>query len=203
MYSSKYDFNDPTLPYDIDALEPHISKEVVDVHFNKHTLGYYKKTREVIKGTIFAKKEYLDDILNTDITITDTVIQNNVAQAWNHRFYWEGLTPEKTSPSGALLKQIEEQYETLDKLRDRFIDKATSFFGSGWVWLVATDNGIQIKTTPNATLLPEQMRPILVIDVWEHAYYLQYPADKASYCKNVWNLINWKVAEENFKNGAK
>lgn len=202
MYSKGYTVQDPELLYDKQSLDPVLNEVVVKTHFDKHTISYYKKVRDLIKGTSFSKIKTLDELLNSGHAMADTVLLSNAAQAWNHRFYWESLTPEDQQPSGALKKAIEDQFDTVDKFKEKFIDKATSFFGSGWVWLVASNGTLQIKTTPNASLLPEACHPIFVIDVWEHAYYLQYPADKASYCKAIWKLINWKFAEENYTNGT-
>lgn len=190
------------LKYAEDALEPHISAEVIKYHYHKHTAKYFEKANELAKGTLFAGKT-IDDIISKDTMIRmDTALFNNLSQAWNHTFYWDCLTPASQSgnPSDRLADAITEQYGSLETFANEFEDKAAKFFGSGWCWLVFKDNRLSIKTTPNATspLTERGAVPLLVCDVWEHAHYLQYPADRAAYIKAFMHVINWDFVSANF-----
>jgi superoxide dismutase, Fe-Mn family len=200
-------FELPPLPYEQDALEPHLSADVVKYHYGKHTKKYFDVANELAKGTVF-ETQPLDHVISKDSVIRmGTALYNNVSQAWNHAFYWQCLCPESQSgdPSKQLVDAIIAQYQTFDKFKEEFDDKATKFFGSGWAWVMWKDNRIQIKTTPNAgsPLTERDTVPLLTCDLWEHAHYLQYPADRASYIKGFWNIVNWKFVSDNFKEAVK
>jgi superoxide dismutase, Fe-Mn family len=191
------------LEYAEDALEPHISAEVIKYHYHKHTQKYFDTANELAKGTVFEGKD-LRDVINKDTMIRmETKLFNNVSQAWNHAFYWKCLTPASSSgkPSEALEKAMVEHFGSVEEFSKEFADKATKYFGSGWCWLVWKDGRLVIKTTPNATspLTEKDAKPLLGCDVWEHAHYLQYPADRAAYVKAFMNVINWDFVNKNFE----
>lgn len=199
-------FEMPELQYAEDALEPHISAEVIKYHYHKHTKKYFDTANELAKGTVFEGKD-LQDVINKDTMIRmDTKLFNNVSQAWNHAFYWKCLTPASQSgnPSDKLKTALEEHFGSMEEFTKLFADKATKFFGSGWCWLVLKDGRLTIKTTPNAgsPLTEKGAIPLLTCDVWEHAHYLQYPADRAAYVKAFKNVINWEFVSKNFEDGT-
>lgn len=188
---NKYDI--PTLPYQRDALNPYISSKTVRIHRYDHHVGYFKKMQELIKGTSFQDKNLTDIVKNSTGDIF-----NNSAQVWNHNFYWSSLTPNKTSPNSLLQSEIDDEFGGITNLEDEMIKMGMSHFGSGWLWL-AYDDGLELVTTSNAdNLLNDTVRPLLVVDLWEHAYYLDYNSDKEVYLKSViHNLLNWDFASNN------
>lgn len=201
-------FTLPKLDYAEDALEPHISEDVVHYHYGKHTAKYFEKANELAKGTIFANKQ-LDDVISKDSVIKmDTALFNNVSQAFNHAFYWKCLAPASDvgKPSDELNSAIEEQFDTFAKFKDDFIEKATKAFGSAWVWLVLKDGKVQIKVTPNANspLTETKSVPLLNCDIWEHAYLYdeRFWANRPAYLNAYWTVINWNFVNENFKNAT-
>lgn len=200
-------FEMPELEYAEDALEPHISAEVIKYHYHKHTQKYFDTANELVKGTVFEGRD-LQDVINKDTMIRmDTKLFNNVSQAWNHAFYWKCLTPASSSgkPSEALESAINDDFGSFDEFVKKFTDKSNKFFASGWCWLVLKDGRLTIKTTPNATspLTEKDAIPLLVCDLWEHAHYLQHPADRAAYVKGFMNVINWGFVSKNFEEGQK
>lgn len=193
------------LKYAEDALEPHISADVIKYHYGKHTQKYFDTANDMAKGTVFEDKSLEDVIAKDTLLKMDSKLFNNVSQAWNHTFYWNCLTPASQSgnPSDKLSDALTEVFGSLDEFKKVFSDKATKFFGSGWCWLVLKDGALTIKTTPNANspLTEKGAVPLLVCDVWEHAHYLQYPADRAAYVKAFWNVVNWEFVNENYERG--
>lgn len=192
------------LPYDNDALEPHITRSTIAYHYGKHTKKYFETVNTLIKGTVFEDVESLEQMLSKKaLQIGDSALFNNVAQAWNHVFFWDCLTPESKSsePSEELMEAIKDEFETFDKFVKQVNEKATKHFGSGWCWVTYKNKKLHIKTTPNAnTPITNDEPPLFVIDLWEHAYYLDYPADRAKYVENIWNILNWDFINDNFKN---
>lgn len=201
-------FTLPKLEYAQDALEPHISKEVVHFHYDKHTKKYFEKANELAKGTVFASKSLDDVISKTSVLKMDTALFNNVSQAFNHAFYWKCLAPTDKvgKPSEALAEAIKEQFETVAKFKAEFIEQATKAFGSAWVWAVLKDGKVQIKTTPNANspLTEQNSIPLFVCDVWEHAwlYDEKFWANKPAYLQAFWHVLNWNFVNENFENAT-
>jgi Fe-Mn family superoxide dismutase len=198
-------FEMPKLPYAEDALEPYISSETISYHYGKHTKKYFDTTNELIKGTVFEKKvKTLDDLINKEgLLKVDSTLFNNACQAWNHAFYWNCLVPKDQSgkPSGAFQKECDRLFDNTENMQELFNAKATKHFGSGWAWLVVKRGELQIKITPNcATPLTEpDCTPLLVCDIWEHSWYLQYPADKPAYLKAFWNIVNWDLVNERYE----
>ena len=199
-------FKLPSLPYPIDALEPSISRETLEYHHGKHHRAYVDKLNALVEGT------QLQHLLLEDVILTAsqesakgmTAIFNNAAQAWNHAFYWSCLTPDRLRPTGMLAKAIDTTFGSLDKLCNQFTEAALARFGSGWTWLVKNDDGtLEIASTANANNpLPEGKVPLLVCDVWEHAYYIDYRHQRAAYLQGFWNIVNWAFVAENFSRDA-
>ena len=191
----------PPLPYDEDALEPTISAQTMGFHYGKHHKAYVDKLNELVKGTEYAQMT-LDDVVKA--TFGDPSkheIFNNAAQAWNHTFFWACLTPRGGAPKGELMHAVDRDLGGLEEFKEKFAHEGASQFGSGWVWLVAYDDGrVGIEKTPDAvTPMAEGKRCLLAIDVWEHAYYLDYQNRRPDFLEAVsGKLLNWDFAMQNF-----
>jgi superoxide dismutase, Fe-Mn family len=186
----------PDLPYAMNALEPHISKETLEFHYGKHHRTYVDKLNGLIEGTEHAGAS-LEDIVRGS---TGGVF-NNAAQVWNHTFYWHCLSPNGGGrPDGALAKGIDEAFGSFDAFHQQFSDKAVTLFGSGWAWLVKKPDGkLAIVQTSNAeTPLTGDAKPLLTCDVWEHAYYIDYRNARPKYLEAFWQLVNWDFVAKNF-----
>lgn len=182
-------FKLPDLPYAMDALEPHISKETLEYHYGKHHRGYVKKLNKAVEGTEFEKATLEDVIRNASAGLF-----NNAAQVWNHTFYWDCMAPDGGGePDEALASALSKAFGSVDKFRTEFSEAATSIFGSGWAWLVQRDDGsLAIAKTSNAeTPVTGSARPLLTCDVWEHAYYIDYRNARADYVDAFWEVVNW------------
>jgi Fe-Mn family superoxide dismutase len=186
----------PPLPYELNALEPHISKETLEYHYGKHHQTYVTNLNNLIKGT-----EYENASLEEIIKKSSGGIFNNAAQVWNHTFYWNGLKPNGGgTPTGALADAIGAKWGSFDKFKEEFTKSGLSNFGSGWTWLVKKNDGsVDIVNTSNAaTPLTTADKPLLTCDVWEHAYYIDYRNARAKYVESFWQLVNWDFAARNF-----
>ncbi|MBX2808965.1 MAG: superoxide dismutase [Fe] [Cellvibrionaceae bacterium] len=189
-------FELPALPYEKNALEPHISAETLDFHYGKHHQTYVTKLNGLIGNTEF-ENQCLEDIIRS----ASGGIFNNAAQIWNHTFYWNSLSPTGgNTPSGALADAINAKWGDYDSFVKAFSDSAANNFGSGWTWLVKTaDGGVDIVNTSNAGCpLTEGLTPLLTCDVWEHAYYIDYRNSRPNYLEAFWKLVNWEFAATNF-----
>ena len=185
----------PDLPYAADALEPHISAETLAFHHGKHHQTYVTKLNELIPGT-----EYEDLPLEEIIKRASGGTFNNAAQIWNHSFYWNCLSPTGGgAPTGKIAKAIDARWGSFDKLKEELTQSAATNFGSGWTWLVKNaQGGLEILNTSNAgNPLTEGKTPILTIDVWEHAYYIDYRNVRPQYIEAYWQLVNWEFANQN------
>lgn len=186
----------PKLMYSLDALEPYISKRTIEFHYLKHHQTYVDKLNALIENTEFEGKD-----LEYIIKNSKGAIFNNAAQVWNHTFYWESFS-EKPShqPSGELEAQIVKQYGNIENFKQEFTTQALNLFGSGWVWLVKNkENKLEILALPNAeNPICQNKTPLLVCDVWEHAYYLDKQNRRADYLKDFWPLIDWEKITERF-----
>lgn len=182
----------PPLPFDIHALEPHISARTLEIHHGKHHKAYVDKLNQLASGTKFADMTLLDTIRHSEGPIF-----NNAAQAWNHTFYWNCLTPKSRKPGGRLGAAIEREFDSFENFQQEFTNAAVSHFGSGWAWLMRAKSGqLHIKTTSNAdTPVRWGAVPLLVVDVWEHAYYLDYQNARAKFVNAMWSIANWQFAE--------
>ncbi|ATJ82838.1 superoxide dismutase [Halomonas beimenensis] len=189
-------FELPALPYEKNALEPHISAETLEYHYGKHHQAYVTKLNELTDGTDNANKS-LEEIIKS----SSGGLFNQAAQVWNHTFYWHCLSPNGGGePSGALADAINAKFGSFEKFKETFNAQAAGNFGSGWTWLIKTDDGgVDIVNTSNAdTPIAHDQTPLLTIDVWEHAYYIDYRNARPKYLENIWNLINWDFVAQNF-----
>lgn len=189
-------FQLPKLPYERDALEPHISKETLDYHYGKHHNTYVVKLNGLVEGTELENKG-LEEIIKT----SEGGIFNNAAQTWNHTFYWNCLSPNGGGkPSGELAAAVDKAFGSFDKFVAKFSDMAANNFGSSWTWLVKnTDGSLEIVNTSNAgTPITGAQRPLLTCDLWEHAYYIDYRNLRPDYLKGFWALVNWEFVATNF-----
>ncbi|CAD6510017.1 superoxide dismutase [Candidatus Profftia tarda] len=188
-------FELPELPYKRNALEPYISEETINYHYDKHHGNYVLNLNTLIQGTEFVSKS-LEDIIKTATGSTF----NNAAQVWNHTFYWHCLSPTGGKiPTGILAEAINKTFSSFELFKVDFIQSAMSNFGSGWTWLVKKDNDcLAIVNTSNAeTIITEGQKPLLTIDVWEHAYYIDYRNMRAKYLDNFWSIVNWEFVAQN------
>ena len=179
----------PALPYAMDALAPHISKETLEFHYGKHHQTYVTNLNNLIKGTEFESAS-LEDIVRK----SSGGVFNNAAQVWNHTFYWHCLAPNAGgAPTGALADAINAKWGSFDAFKDAFTKSAVGNFGSGWTWLVQkADGSLDIVNTSNAaTPLTGADKPLMTCDVWEHAYYVDYRNRRPDYMAAFWALVNW------------
>jgi len=182
------------LPYAETALEPYISAETVQYHYGKHHQGYVNKLNGLIAGTPYEGAPLLKIIRESD-----GAVFNNAAQVFNHDFYWKGLSPDPTEPSVELADMIDRDFGAMDAFKAAFLAEAAGLFGSGWAWLVLTgENTLAIEGTSNAdTPVRRGGRPLLVCDVWEHAYYIDRRNVRPDYLESWWKLVNWRFASDN------
>ena len=190
----------PALPYAANALEPVISARTIEFHYGKHHKGYVDNLNKLIAGTEYAGLTLEKVISETAGKIEKVAIFNNASQAWNHTFFWNSLSPTGGGePPAALKRRIEAAFGTVEACKKELATAATTQFGSGWAWLVQEGTALKVKKTCNANSpLAEGLTPLLTVDVWEHAYYLDYQNRRADYVAAVLDkLINWGFAEEN------
>jgi Fe-Mn family superoxide dismutase len=187
------------LPYAQDALEPHISSKTLEIHHGAHHKTYVDKLNAAIEGTENADKP-LEDIVRS----ASGPLFNNAAQTWNHGFYWHSLSSEPTAPSESLSAAIDNDFGSVDALLEALSNEAVNHFASGWAWLVVEDGKLKVISTHDADCaLTSNVNPLLTIDVWEHAYYIDQMNKRPAYVKTVLeNLINWKFASDNFDRGT-
>ena len=193
-------FELPKLDYSYNALEPYIDEQTVVIHHTKHHQAYVDKLNAAVKGTKYENMK-IDEILKDLNSIPKeikTPIVNNGGQHFNHSFFWKSLAPGQ-KPSGKVLDAINQKWGSFDKFSEEFSNSAATLFGSGWTWLVSNNGQLEIMQTPNAgTPISEGKTPLLVIDVWEHAYYLLRQNRRPEYIQNWWNVVNWKEVERRF-----
>ncbi|GGD09799.1 superoxide dismutase [Aquisalinus flavus] len=190
----------PPLPYAEDALAPHISAETLSFHYGKHHQAYVNKTNDAIKGTP------LDDASIEEIVVQakkdgNHGLYNNSAQVWNHTFYWDGMKPGAGGkPTGAIAEAIEKDFGSYEEFKDKFAAAGANQFGSGWAWLIAKGGKLEITNSPNAVnyLDDSSVTHLLTMDVWEHAYYLDYQNARPKYIDTFLDeLVNWDFVNEN------
>lgn len=190
------------LPYGKDALEPFISSKTLSFHYDKHHRGYLNKLNGLVSGTEFAGLTLEDIMKKTFGRAEEEDIFNNAAQVWNHTFYWKSLSPNRGGkPIGKIADRINADFGSYEDFIEEFCEVGAAQFGSGWVWLVENDGILSIVKTGNAEnpISQNKGRPILVVDVWEHAYYLDYQNRRKDHIRMIMeNLINWEFAENNF-----
>jgi len=177
------------LPYALDALEPYIDAETMNLHFNKHYKGYVKKLNAALPAT---NKQDLLSIIKRAKSKKDA-IRNNAGGVYNHQLFWNMMTPDKKTISGEIKDLIEKQYKSVENFKAKFVEEALAHFGSGWLWLVKKGNKLELISTNNQDnpLMDSDVNILLGIDVWEHAYYKKYGPDREKYIKQFLKVINW------------
>jgi superoxide dismutase, Fe-Mn family len=196
-------FELPKLGYDYAALEPHIDARTMEIHHTKHHQAYTDKLNEAVKGSSLEGKS-IEEILQ-NVSGQSATVRNNGGGYYNHNLYWKILAPGiAKQPEGALLSALKESFGSVENFRDAFVQAALTQFGSGWAWLVLQNNKLVVSSTPNQdnplmNVADVQGKPILGVDVWEHAYYLNYQNKRADYVNAFWNLINWDEVARRFK----
>lgn len=194
-------FTLPPLPYADNALSPVISANTIGFHYGKHHKGYVDTLNNIAKGTKYENMTLEDVVLKSAKSKNDTTIFNNAAQIWNHNFYWNSLMPKGGGkPSGTLAQKIDQSFGSFDNFKKQFADVTISQFGTGWGWLVSDKKGkLSIVKTGDAEVpMTQGLKPLLTIDVWEHAYYLDYQNRRAAYVNELIDkLINWDFASKN------
>jgi superoxide dismutase, Fe-Mn family len=187
-------FDLPPLPYPEDALEPGISAETLALHHGKHHKKYVDTMNELLQKTPVPGSTLEDVVRNSKGKLF-----NNAAQAWSHDFYWNSLSPQRMRPSGAILRRVESAFGSYERFAGEFAKAANEQFGSGWAWLVERDGKLEIVTTSNAgTPMAQGVRCLLTVDVWEHAYYVDYRNERERYLSAViGERLNWQFAERN------
>ena len=188
-------FTLPKLPYEMDALSPHISKETLEYHYGKHHAAYVTNLNKLIAGTDFESMS-LEEIIQK----SSAGIFNNAAQVWNHTFYWYCLSPNGGGePTGKLAIAIDKAFGSFAAFKEQFTQTALTTFGSGWAWLVEDEqHQLKIISTSNAGCpLTMGLKPLLTCDVWEHAYYIDYRNARPNYVTAFWELVNWEFVTKN------
>jgi Fe-Mn family superoxide dismutase len=198
-------FTLPPLPYAENALEPHISAKTLSFHYGKHHKAYVDKLNELTKDSDLAKLPLEDVIRKTAGDSAKTPIFNNAAQIWNHTFYWQSMKPQGGgAPKGALAEKIAKDFGSYDAFKEAFKNAGITQFGSGWAWLVSEKGTLKVTKTPNADLpLVHGQTALLTMDVWEHAYYLDFQNRRPDYITTFLDsLVNWDFAEANLLKAA-
>lgn len=193
----------PTLPYAYEALEPHIDAKTMEIHHTKHHQGYTDKLNSAIEGNSSLESMKITDLLKNLDSVSEDIrstVRNNGGGFYNHALFWENLTPDTTKPTGEIESAIAQHFGDFDSFKDAFTKQATSLFGSGWTWLVANGDKLEIVQTPNQDnpIMTTDVKLLLGLDVWEHAYYLNYQNRRAEYVNNWWNVVNWQEVERRF-----
>jgi Fe-Mn family superoxide dismutase len=190
----------PPLPWKDTALEPVISARTLEFHYGKHHAGYFKTLAGLVKDTPMAEQSLEQIIMASAGDPAKKAVFNNAAQAWNHNFYWTSLTPDKTAPEGKLLDAINRDFGSVEALKAELAKVTTAQFGSGWGWLVSDGGVLKVMSTSNAGVpFTEGMKPLLTVDVWEHAYYLDWQNRRADHVKAlVDDHLDWRFAARNF-----
>ena len=190
-------FKQPALPYNLDSLAPFVSEEQMHYHYNKHHAAYFKKLNSLVEG-----KPEGELMLEEIVKKSSGGIFNNAAQAWNHTFFWNCMSPSGGGqPHGDLMNTIERDFESFDTFLSKFLDAAATLFGSGWTWLALDIKGkMEIMSLSNAdTPLRHGKTPILTLDVWEHAYYIDYRNERFKFIKQFCDVIHWDFVDQCYK----
>ena len=191
----------PKLPYAEEALAPVISAKTISFHYGKHHKAYVDKLNELIEGTAYAEMSLEDIVKKSAKDEKAKKIFNNAAQAWNHAFFWDCMTPERRDPRGELASAIAGAFGDLAGLKKKFVDEGANHFASGWAWLAADGADLVVLSTHDAgTMANDKRTPLLVCDVWEHAYYLDYKQDRLGFLERWFdNLADWEFAEAQYE----
>jgi Fe-Mn family superoxide dismutase len=195
-------FRLPDLPYPHEALEPVLGAETLRTHHGKHHKRYVDVTNEIVAATPALEGKSMEELVEHAAAEGHAKLFNNAGQSWNHGFFWESMTPSRQPPSGALADAIQRDFGGLDGLRTRFIDEGANHFASGWAWLAARGETLEVLSTHDAdTVVTRQgLTPLLLCDVWEHAYYLDWKNDRKSFLEQWFDkLANWRFAEAQYE----
>jgi superoxide dismutase, Fe-Mn family len=193
------------LPYAYDALEPHIDKETMTIHHDRHHQAYVDNVNKAIAGTEHENKTIEELVANAGSI--SPAVRNNGGGHWNHTFFWDSLKVNNgAGPSGNLAAAIDAAFGSFDAFKEKFNAAGTTRFGSGWAWLIVKDGKLEVSSTPNQDnplmdVADVKGTPILACDVWEHAYYLKYQNKRPAYLEAFWNVVNWDVVAERFAKG--
>lgn len=197
-------FKLPDLPYSFDALEPHIDAKTMEIHHDKHHGGYVTKLNNAIDGTPQADMS-LEELMK-NVGSLSTAVRNNGGGHYNHSLFWTVMSPDGGgSPSGDLASAIDKSFGSFDKFKEEFNNAAATRFGSGWAWLIVDDSGtLKVTSTPNQDnpvmdIAEDKGTPILGLDVWEHAYYLNYQNKRPEYISAFWNVVNWEEVGKRYE----
>jgi superoxide dismutase, Fe-Mn family len=192
-------FQLPELPYAKDALQPVISQETIEYHYGKHHQAYVNNLNGLVEGTPNAELELEALIQKVHGQASEQALFNNAAQVWNHTFYWNCLAPKAGGePTGAVAEAIDKSFGSFADFKSKFSAQAAARFGSGWAWLVKSGDGLAIETTSNAdTPMARGTTCLLTLDVWEHAYYIDYRNARPKYIEEFWKLVNWDFVSKN------
>ena len=195
-------FEVPALPYDYNALEPHIDEQTMHLHHDKHHQAYVDNANKALEGTEWADHPVEQVLALLDLIPEDKrpAVRNNAGGHANHTLFWEIMSPDGGGePSGSLAAAIESTFGSLDELKSQVNDAGVKRFGSGWTWLVHDGTGLAVKSTPNQdSPLLDSDTPLLGIDVWEHAYYLKYQNRRPDYLQAWWNVVNWDAVQKRY-----
>jgi Fe-Mn family superoxide dismutase len=200
-------FTLPALPYATDALEPYIDKTTMEIHHGKHHGAYVTNLNKALESAPELSGKSLDELLANNLASVPeairTAVRNNGGGHWNHSLFWEIMAPNAGgAPAGALAAAIDSKFGGFAQFQQKFTEAGMGRFGSGWAWLIQTPGGLEIYSTPNQDDPPmEGKKPILGLDVWEHAYYLKYQNRRAEYIQAWWNVVNWAKVGERFSSG--
>ncbi len=196
-------FEVPDLPYDYNALEPHIDEQTMRVHHDKHHQAYVDNANKALEGTEWADRPVEEVLANLDLLPEhkQAVVRNNAGGHYNHTIFWEIMGPDGGGePTGSLAEAIEATFGGLDQLKEQVNAAGVGQFGSGWTWLVHDGSGLVVTSTPNQdSPISAGQTPLLGIDVWEHAYYLKYQNKRPDYLQAWWNVINWDAVAKRFE----
>ncbi|MER2047028.1 superoxide dismutase [Solibacillus sp. FSL W7-1472] len=196
-------FKLPELTYAYDALEPHIDAKTMEIHHSKHHNTYVTNLNAAVEGTEYADKDINELIANIDALPADkqTAVRNNGGGHANHTLFWELIAPGgSNTPVGEVAAAIDAKFGSFDAFKEEFAKAATTRFGSGWAWLIVEGDGVAVTSTPNQdSPVMEGKTPILGLDVWEHAYYLNYQNRRPDYIGAFWNVVNWDVVEAKYQ----
>jgi superoxide dismutase, Fe-Mn family len=192
----------PPLPYDYDALEPHIDEQTMHVHHDKHHQAYVDNANKALEGTEWADRPVEQVLANLDLLPEDkrTAVRNNAGGHANHTLFWEIMSPDGGGePSGSLAEAIASTFDGLDQLKEQVNDAGVKRFGSGWSWLIHDGTGLAVVSTANQdSPISNSDTPLLGIDVWEHAYYLKYQNRRPEYLAAWWNVVNWSAVQQRY-----
>lgn len=194
-------FSLPNVPYAKTGLPPTITAEAMDYHLNKHHQTYVTNANKLVVGTPFESAPLEQVIKDTSTQKNYAVLFNNVAQIYNHSFFWSCMTAEKTAPSPELEAALKLHFGGVEQFKDKFSQSAMAVFGSGWTWLIANDGQLEITNTFNAgtPLTQAGLTPLLVLDVWEHAYYVDHRNRRGDFIKGYWNVVDWNALSGRWK----